>query len=106
MELCHSWAHLPIRLSATRRYQPWEIREKCKRVTPPFFLRVEGRLIPVFGEPCLQLACHVSAAYHDWLAYNALGDDGFAADMAERERKIHAHMEEPSSEESEDDDDE
>jgi hypothetical protein len=46
------------------------------------------------------LACEVSAAYHDWLAYNAPQDDGFAEDMAQREEKTRLHMEEPSSEES------
>jgi hypothetical protein len=36
----------------------------------------------------LQLACKVSAAYHDWVAYNAPEDDGFHEDMEEREQKI------------------
>lgn len=47
MELCHSWDKRPIRLSATRRYTAEEMREKCKRVTPPFWLRVEDKLIQV-----------------------------------------------------------
>ena len=101
MELCHSWDKRPIELSATRRYTAEEIRAKCKRVSPPFWLRVEGKLIQVHGEECLRLACQVSAAYHDWLAYNAPEDDGFAEDMAEREVKIQEHMEEPSSSEDE-----
>jgi hypothetical protein len=101
MELCHSWWALPVRLSSTRRYSPYEVRELCKKVTGPFWLRVEGKLIQVHGEECLRLACQVSAAYHDWLAYNAPEDDGFAEDMAEREVKIQEHMEEPSSSEDE-----
>jgi hypothetical protein len=101
MELCHSWRALPVRLSSTRRYSPYEVRELCKKVTGPFWLRVEGKLIQVHGEECLRLACQVSAAYHDWLAYNAPEDDGFAEDMAEREVKIQEHMEEPSSSEDE-----
>ena len=102
MELCYSWSQIPLRLSATTRYSAWEIREKCRHVTPPFWLRVEGQTIPVSNEACLQLACRVSSAYHDWLAYNAPEDDGFLQDMHAREMKIQAHMEEPSSEESED----
>ena len=73
----------------------------CKRVLGPFWLRVEGRLIQVHGEACLRLACEVSAAYHDWLAYNVPEEDGFIEDMAEREAKIQRHMEEPSSSEDE-----
>ena len=98
MELCHSWHPRPIRLSSTRRYSPQEVRGLCKRVLGPFWLRVEGRLIQVHGEACLRLACEVSAAYHDWLAYNVPEGDGFTEDMAEREAKIQRHMEEPSSE--------
>ena len=101
MDLCHGWARVPIRLSATRKYMPWELRAKCKGATPPYWLRVEGKVIPVTSESALQLACHASAAYHDWLAYNAPEDDGFAEDMAERERRIQAHMDEPNSEDSE-----
>jgi hypothetical protein len=105
MELCHSWAQIPLRLSATRRYSAWQLREKCRHVSPPFWLRVEGQTIPVSDEACLQLACRASAAYHDWLAYNVPEDDGFALDMFQRELKIQAHMDEPSSEESDNADD-
>jgi hypothetical protein len=97
MELCHGqWAQ-PVRLSSTRRYTPQEIRGMCKRVLGPFWLRVEGKLIQVHGEECMRLACEVSAAYHDWVAYNVPEDDGFCEDMAERERRVQARMEEPSS---------
>jgi|688.fasta_scaffold1173904_1 hypothetical protein len=106
MELCHSWSPRPVLMSCTKRYSPEEIRALCKRVTGPFWLRVEGKLIPVHGEACLQLACAVSAAYHDWLAYNVPPEDGFAEDMAEREEKARLRMEEPSSEESGWDEDE
>jgi hypothetical protein len=104
MELCHGWARRVLPLSGTRKYSPVEIRALCKRASPPFWLRVEGKHIPVVGEPCLQLACQVSAAYHDWLAYNAPEDDGFAADMLQRELRIEGHMLEPGSEESDRDD--
>ena len=77
------------------------IRALCKQVLPPFWLHVEGKHIPVVGEPCLQLACQVSAAYHDWLAYNVPEDDGFGRDMLEREQRIEGHMLEPGSEDSE-----
>lgn len=80
MELCHSYQHIPIPLSATRKYHPEQIKDMCKRVTGPFWLRIEGKLIPLDGDACMTLACQVSAAYHDWVAYNApytndLGDD-------------------------------
>ena len=72
----------------------------CKKVTGPFWLRVEGKLIAVRGEACLQLACEVSSAYHDWLAYSVPEADGFTEDMAQREERVRQHMEEPSSDES------
>ncbi len=87
MELCHSYQHRPIPLRSTRRYSDDEIRILCNRVTGPFWLWVEGKLIPLEGEMALQLACKVSAAYHDWVAYNAPEDDGFQEDMEEREKK-------------------
>ena len=106
MELCHSWSPRPIRMSSTRRYNPHELRALCRKATGPFWLRVEGKLIQVHGEACLRLACEVSAAYHDWLAYNVPEDDGFCEDMAEREARVQQHMEEPSSSEDEGGEDE
>jgi hypothetical protein len=100
MELCHSWAHIPIRFSTSSRITPDQIRERCNKVTHPLWLHIENTKILVVGEECTWLACQVSAAYHNWLAYNAPDDDGFAADMEEREARIALHMEEPSSEES------
>ncbi len=97
MELCSGWSKQPIVLSSTQRYHPGQILAKCKRRQGPFWLRVEDRMIPVVGESCLAFACQVSAAYHDWVAYNAPEDDGFAADMAERERMVQEHMEESES---------
>lgn len=91
-ELCHSHWHMPIKLSATRRYQWEEIRDMCRRKVPPYSLRVEGKLIPITSESQLQLACMVSSAYHDWLAYNVPEEDGFSADMCERETRILAEM--------------
>lgn len=101
MELCHSWQARPIRMSSTRRYSPQEVRGMCQRVTGPFWLRVEGKLIQVHGEACLRLACEVSAAYHDWVAFNVPEKDGFTEDMAEREAKIQQHMDDPASSEDE-----
>lgn len=103
MELCHGWWAQPVRLSSTRRYSPEEVRARCSRVLGPFWLRVEGKLIQIHGEQSLRLACEVSAAYHDWVAYNAPEEDGFCADMAKREAQIQAHMDEPSSSEDEGD---
>jgi hypothetical protein len=102
MQLCHSWSHIPLKLSATKRYTPDQIREFCRRATGPFWLKVEGTLIAVHGEQCLMLACHACAAHHDWVAYNAPLDDGFEADMAEREEIIKARLEEPINSEDSD----
>jgi len=93
-ELCHGWGHIPLRMSATRKYSPHQVREMCRRVCGPFWLRVESGLISVHGEDCLRLACQVSAAYHNWVSYNALEDDGFSQDFDEREARIIARMEE------------
>lgn len=93
-ELCYGWGHTPLRMSATRKYTPHEVREMCRRVCGPFWLKVESQLIQVSGEDCLRLACQASAAYHDWLSYNAPEDDGFSQDFEEREARIVACMEE------------
>lgn len=83
MELCYSYNHIPIQLSSTRKYHAEHIRGMCDRVTGPFWLRVEGRLILLEGEDCMKLACQVSAAYHDWVAYNAPYADGFGDEIDE-----------------------
>ncbi len=88
MELCHSYYHLPLRLWATRRYEWEEIQAMCKKVTGPFWLRVEGTLIPLEDEVSLALACKVSSAYHDWVAYNAPEDDGFRQEVEDIEAKL------------------
>lgn len=75
MDLCHSYQHRVMPLRATRKYDWTEVRSMCQRVTGPFWLRVEGQLIPIQGEESLDLACQVSAAYHDWVAYNAPDHD-------------------------------
>ena len=100
MDLWHTWSRIPFNLSATRKYSADEIWEMCKRKTGPFWLRVDNKLIPVSKEACLFFACQVSSAYHDWVAYNAPEDDGFAQDMAEREERIRLHMLEPDSDDS------
>lgn len=85
MELCHGYQHIKMQLSATRKYDWTEIKDMCSRVTGPFWLHVEGTLVPIKGNEILDFACQVSAAYHDYIAYNAPYDDGFSADMRERE---------------------
>ncbi len=53
MELCHHWCKRPIQLSSTRRYTREQIREKCRRVSGPFWLLVwllvEDKVIQVRG---------------------------------------------------------
>ena len=88
MEICHGWARVPIRLSATRKYLDVEIRQLCKRHIGPFWLCVENTVIPIKDESCLLFACKACAAYHDWISYNAPSDDGFADDMRVREKKL------------------
>ena len=41
--------------------------------------------VPVRNRQELEFACHVSSAYHNSIAYNAVEDDGFAHDMQQRE---------------------
>lgn len=71
MDLCHGHYHLPLLLSATKKYRWEQIKDMCKRVLGPYWLRVEGTLIPLPNEEALELGCKVSSAYHDWVSYNA-----------------------------------
>jgi len=88
MEICHGLERRRLPLSATRRYHPEQIRALCRTVSPPFYVSVEGTMIALHGEECLDLACHMSSAYHNWLAYSAPEDDGFEADMELREELL------------------
>lgn len=85
MNLCHGWSKRRVPLSATRKYCQEELLLFCKRLSPPFWLDVENKFIPVTTPQELAFACHVSTAYHNSIAYNALDDDGFASDMLQRE---------------------
>jgi hypothetical protein len=91
-DLCHSYQHRVIPLRATHLYQWEEVRALCRKCTGPYSLRMEGVLIPLQNEWELRLACKVAAAYHASVAHAALEDDGFAADMAEREERIAAEL--------------
>jgi hypothetical protein len=91
-DLCHSYQHRVIPLRATHQYQWEEVRELCKKCTGPYSLRMEGALIPLQNEWELRLACKVAAAYHAAVAHAALDDDGFGADIAEREARIAAEL--------------
>lgn len=66
--------------------------DQCNRLGGPFWIRVEGTLIPLEGEDALRVGCQVCAAYHDWVAYNAPYDDGFNEDMKEREQRIRSEL--------------
>jgi hypothetical protein len=77
-------------MSATRKYSQDELAASCKRLSPPFWLDVENTLIPITTTQELAFACHVSSAYHNSIAYNAVDDDGFAADMQQREWELNA----------------
>ena len=48
-------------------------------------------------EEKLSHACRLVSEYHSYIAYNTPEDDGFEEDMAERELKISAFLEEPGS---------
>jgi hypothetical protein len=54
-------------------------------VSPPFWLDVENTMVPIATTQELAFACHVSSAYHNSIAYNAVEDDGFLSDMQQRE---------------------
>lgn len=88
MNIHHGWCHRAIPLSATRTYSEDEMREMCRRVSPPFWLNVEGKMLHIQGEECLAFSCQISSIYHNSIAYNALEDDGFSTEMRERERRL------------------
>jgi hypothetical protein len=46
---------------------------------------VENTIIPLTGHECLSLACCITSAYHNSIAYNAPEDDGFREEMEELE---------------------
>lgn len=88
VEIWHGLQRRCIPLRATRKYLPEEIMALCRGCTPPYYIVVENTAIPVIGDDCLALACRISSAYHNWVAYNAQEDDGFSEDMAEREARL------------------
>lgn len=88
VDIRHGLPHRRIPLQATRKYLPEEIMALCKGCTPPFYISVENTVIPITGDDCLMLACQISSAYHNWVAYNAPEDDGFSEDMYEREARL------------------
>lgn len=92
MELCFGWSHERVPLSATRHYNPEEIRALCKRRSRPFWLSVEGKMVQVQGKECLEMACNIASVYHNQIAYNAQSDDGFCEEMAEVERAVQTRM--------------
>jgi hypothetical protein len=102
MNIHHGWCQRVIPLSATRKYSPEELRAMCKRVSPPLWLNVEGRMLQIQGEECLAFSCQISATYHNSIAYNAPEDDGFAEDMRERERRIRGWSDDTTSSGGED----
>ena len=102
MNIHHGWCQRAIPLSATRKYSHDEMRSLCKRVSPPFWLNVEGKMLQIHGEECLAFSCQISATYHNEIAYNAQEDDGFSADMRARERIVLWWMDETTSSGGED----
>lgn len=89
-------------LSATRRYLPDELWSIASAARYPHFLRVDDTRIMLPTPQALWIGCQVTAAYHNYVAYNAPPPDGFAEDMQEREDRARAHMEAESSSEGED----
>ena len=77
-----------MKFRATRKYQWEEVESMCGKVLGPFWISVEGTLIPLENKEALAIGCQVVSAYHNWLAYNAPDDDGFIEDMQEREQVI------------------
>lgn len=90
VDILHGLPRRRIPLRATRKYLPEEIMALCKGSSPPYYITVQNTDILVKGDDCLTLACQISAAYHNWVAYNAPEDDGFALEMEELETR-HAY---------------
>jgi hypothetical protein len=98
MKILNRWSQRVVNLSATRRYEPEEVRDLCRRILPPFWLNIGNDFISLPDEASISLACQVCASYHNDLAVNVPPDDGFSRDMEEREARVQAHMDASSSE--------
>ena len=102
ISLLRGWGKRPFALSGQWHYTPERLLAMAERSAGPLWLRVDGRDIRVErGEP-LWLACQVAAAYHNSIAYNAPPDDGFQREIQDIERRVQAHMEDPSESTDED----
>jgi len=75
MRICHGISRRPIPLHSTRKYIPEEIFQLCKGSSPPYYIRVENTDIPINTEDAFSLACEITSAYHNWVAYNAPDND-------------------------------
>lgn len=85
VDICHGLPRRRIPLQATRKYMPEEIMAMCRGASPPYYILVENTMIPIKENACLALACEISSAYHNWVAYNAPDDDGSTTDTEDFE---------------------
>ena len=112
MRLCFGWQRRPVPLSATTRVLPEQLHARLLRYvgppdspfryTHPVFLDVEGTYLRV-PPGAFWFACQAAAVYHNAIARDAPLDDGFEADMRQREAAIQARLEAEPSEPSDDD---
>ena len=101
MQLLHHWCHRIVTLSGTRRYLPEELEAMCRRLSPPFWIRVEGTIIRIRDQSQMSLAYQLCAAYHNGIVQNVPHDDGAEKETEEMERRAQQHMEAESSSEDE-----
>jgi hypothetical protein len=85
VDICHGLPRRRIPLQATRKYMPEEIMAMCRGASPPYYILVQNTMIPIKENSCLALACEISSAYHNWVAYNAPDNDGSMTDTEDAE---------------------
>lgn len=112
MKLCFGWQRRPVRLSATAHIIPEALLaglsryvgppESRLRGVRPVWLDVEGTHI-LIPPGAFWFACQAAAAYHNAVAYNVPEDDGFEADMRQREAYIQSRIDAEPSESSDND---
>ena len=100
MMISYGYQKHPLQMWSTRHYTPDYIYRVCIRQAKPYWFQGGDHVYHKIHNPReLYRACKEVAEYHNYIAYNVPEEDGFAADMEERELRIQAFLEEPDSDE-------
>lgn len=90
MHLAYGWHKRVLLMSRSVNYTVEELEALLHRRAGPHWLVVEGTAIRLERPDWVTLACRAVALDHN--AYTVIPDDGFARDMARRERAAVDHM--------------